>query len=748
MTTWLTERTEWLTFAVGFVAFALMTAPGVTWMDSGELAAAAYELGGAHPPGHPVHTLLGKLASLVPLGEIAWRINMLSALTMALALAGVVALMRALVRDAHPAFLAAAGLLLASPVVQLNATRTEVYAPTVALLVWSAVALVRALRSNGDTIDGRGLLLCAFGSGLAAACHPLIAVSATAPMAALALYVLRARLLRLAPAALGLGCLGLCAYLYLPIRANAATPPLFMWKNPTDLSALWELLTAPEYRGNFAAPGLGDRLVKLSFLAADGNGAGLFWGGLAGLLFAALTGLRAAGLVLLCGACALVGAAAQSYFNPDMPGYVLIALMLFAVGLAPLHGALVRVIRDSLREPWAEPWAATWRPRSGIVAGVVLIPVIGFGLLTPTVHIEDPGFRRGDDPMRFVMDTVERIPPGPGVFLGNHDHSLFTAQYERLVAGNRPDIAIANAYMVRDRWFLAHIKRMLPALYVPYIDDGARGSLAARLIAGNVQRGLPAAGDQPAFGQLKLDYSRPLGRGYQYFLTRVTDASLPPAERPAAYVGGIGARVSGRMAVDRARMELFRGRLVEAAVALGGDRDKARATLAELPGEPDRTPLLRFVPYMSKRFIYEPWETDLALDELQWLAGLSNGHSGDGLPGEELASDERRVHARWRTLLTDVSALDPARDDVRTAMRLGSLLIQRGRAHDLQRAEVFFRFATDAGGSDPEPWLRLGQVYQGQGRPEQARAAWTQALKRAPGSARLQRLIDSVSPGM
>lgn len=49
--------------------------------DCGELIAASYRLGIAHPTGYPLYCLLGRLfSSLLPLGEVAWRYNVLSAL--------------------------------------------------------------------------------------------------------------------------------------------------------------------------------------------------------------------------------------------------------------------------------------------------------------------------------------------------------------------------------------------------------------------------------------------------------------------------------------------------------------------------------------------------------------------------------------------------------------------------------------------------------------------------------------------
>jgi tetratricopeptide (TPR) repeat protein len=60
--------------------FYYCMAPGVTLGDSGELATAAFTLGVPHPPGYPLWTLLGFLWShlIVPWGDPAWRINLMS----------------------------------------------------------------------------------------------------------------------------------------------------------------------------------------------------------------------------------------------------------------------------------------------------------------------------------------------------------------------------------------------------------------------------------------------------------------------------------------------------------------------------------------------------------------------------------------------------------------------------------------------------------------------------------------------
>ncbi len=85
------SRTESLcagaVFVVAILLFTVTLAPTVTLVDSGELILAARGLGVAHPPGVPLWVMLAHLASLVPLGNVAARINFSSSLFAALACA-------------------------------------------------------------------------------------------------------------------------------------------------------------------------------------------------------------------------------------------------------------------------------------------------------------------------------------------------------------------------------------------------------------------------------------------------------------------------------------------------------------------------------------------------------------------------------------------------------------------------------------------------------------------------------------
>ena len=87
-----------LVAVVAFVAAWLAIMPGVAFWDTGELQAVGPLMGTAHPTGFPTYVLLGWLASVLlqPFGEPAFRMNIFSAICLAVAAGVTVDLVRAL----------------------------------------------------------------------------------------------------------------------------------------------------------------------------------------------------------------------------------------------------------------------------------------------------------------------------------------------------------------------------------------------------------------------------------------------------------------------------------------------------------------------------------------------------------------------------------------------------------------------------------------------------------------------------
>ncbi|KKQ89288.1 MAG: hypothetical protein UT12_C0017G0009 [Candidatus Curtissbacteria bacterium GW2011_GWC2_38_9] len=73
-----------LLFAFTLIVYILTLSRSVYFGDSGELIAAAYTLGIAHPPGYPLYTMLAHLFTYLPFGTLAFRVNLFSAVTSSL----------------------------------------------------------------------------------------------------------------------------------------------------------------------------------------------------------------------------------------------------------------------------------------------------------------------------------------------------------------------------------------------------------------------------------------------------------------------------------------------------------------------------------------------------------------------------------------------------------------------------------------------------------------------------------------
>ena len=70
-----------LVTALTFALYLYTLAPNVTLEDSGEYITAAVTLGVTHPPGYPTWTTLTHLlVTLLPIGNVAWRVNLFSAI--------------------------------------------------------------------------------------------------------------------------------------------------------------------------------------------------------------------------------------------------------------------------------------------------------------------------------------------------------------------------------------------------------------------------------------------------------------------------------------------------------------------------------------------------------------------------------------------------------------------------------------------------------------------------------------------
>jgi len=130
--------------AAGVVSLAVYVrtlAPGLLPGDSGEFQVLSYLLGNTHPTGYQIYLLLGKAFTWLPVRDVAYRVNLLSAFMAALTVAGVYLAGRMLCGHSGPALVGALALAV-SPTFWSQAVIAEVYTPGAAFLVAVLVCLL------------------------------------------------------------------------------------------------------------------------------------------------------------------------------------------------------------------------------------------------------------------------------------------------------------------------------------------------------------------------------------------------------------------------------------------------------------------------------------------------------------------------------------------------------------------------------------------------------------------------------
>ncbi len=270
-------------FFVTMLGLYLYTSPpGVAMEDDGLFVMGSYFYGLVHPPGYPLHTLLGKLFTLLPFGSAAFRVHALSALFGALTCVVLWLVVRCLVPGRIPAYSAALALGL-SNVFWSQSIIAEVYTLNTFfffLLAWLV------LRANAVPLRRlhSSLLLIALVYGLSLSNHwPLIILSTPTLLLLMSKQRLGIAARRILVLLLAVA-IGLTPYLLLVLRSWMDPPISFL--GPIDSwQEFWFTVSRRGYAGvdQSVSSGILDKLEFGRFLFRElgcqftwaGGGAGV-----------------------------------------------------------------------------------------------------------------------------------------------------------------------------------------------------------------------------------------------------------------------------------------------------------------------------------------------------------------------------------------------------------------------------------------------------------------------------------------
>ena len=474
-----------LLFLLFLALYVRTAAPSVLSGDSAEFQIAAPLLGVPHPTTYPLYVLLGKLATLIiPFGDLAWRVTLVSSVCAALAVALFFGIALRLTASVPAALIGALALGLA-PGLWNAATMAEVYALLMALLV-ALLYLIAADEGRRTKDEGQipipysaspltrhpSLItyLAAFVGGLGFAHHGLFVIAGAPILAAYLLWSLirrdrehrfavlrsssfvgvakQAVLLALCFAA------GLLPWLF-PLAQYARYGPFngqdyglpqhYFWGAPESWAQALDLLTGGSMRrGIFRVPTLEAVLAALRLVGRRllfefgpvGVLLGLLgsivllrhvrsaWLGAAWIFFATLVYLL------------LLGPAVQ-----DAPVFTLPMLLPWALWIAAGSAALIEWAdqrlgtKDEGRRTKDEgQYSSLVTRHSSLIVALLIAATLAWG--STRLHVSSKRqlwlFRR------FGEATLEQLPPGAAVI--THWEQGMTLQYLIHVEGRRPDV--------------------------------------------------------------------------------------------------------------------------------------------------------------------------------------------------------------------------------------------------------------------------------------------------------------------
>lgn len=477
-------------FFICWLVYLHTLTPTVGLHDSGDMIVSAYLLGISHPPGYPLYCLLGKLwITILPLGNIAYRMNLASALCASLACMMVYFITlkvargeeRGVSEEGNNRTSRISSLIPAAVVALMLAFATTFWEQAVIAekytlnALFATVLIFILLKWHEAVIEYQNskfkiqnpkfyLYLFAFTLGLSFTHHLQTIFLVPASIFFIIVVCWQNRKyssLILHPSSLAkMICffvLPLFLYLYLPVRAS--THPLHNWGDPSTFTRLIAHLTAEEYRGRYFTSTdilgrLGEHLTTLFSLQ---------WApfiliiGLIGAIFFLLKKRLIFIFLFLIFAADSFYSIHYTILNIEdyyIPSYVILSIFL-GYGIGEISKLSFKFIPALLHTPYL----------------LVL-------LLIPFFLFKHHYFQQDKSKYYFAYDygvnIINYLEPNSIIFLKG-DAVFFPYWYLQYVEKKREDlISIFTPYLDKD-WHVEEIKRKYPKLSFKEIKSSING---------------------------------------------------------------------------------------------------------------------------------------------------------------------------------------------------------------------------------------------------------------------------------
>lgn len=446
------------------------SAPSVTFIDAGELAAVACTLGIAHPTGYPLFTLLGWFFSKLPIAsEEIVRLNIMAAFFCSVGVFVFYHLSHLLLEQAFGrssvlkfrkkemfplalrAASAGAALLLAfSETYWSQAVGIEVYSLHVLLVCVSVFAFFKAViveKEYEENGDGRNVWWYVFALALGLSFTNHMTTILLAP-GCLYLYFATQGFTAASWKRIGgmavLFAIGFSVYLYLPVRA--AQSPVLNWGNPETLEKFLWHWTGKQYRvWIFSSTEAAGRQLKyfLESLPAEFAYVGIVAAILGVWLMWKAHKRFAITLLLLFLGCVFYSI---NYDIHDIDSYFLLAYIAVAVLAAAGLMALYRRVCESM---------------SGRAA---LVVTMALSFAPCVMH-----FNSKDQSENYLVEDYTKnmfasLKQNALVFSFQWDYWVSASYYYQHVKRYRTDVAVVDKELLRRSWYFKQLEQSYPWL--------------------------------------------------------------------------------------------------------------------------------------------------------------------------------------------------------------------------------------------------------------------------------------------
>lgn len=434
--------------SISLLVYILTLAPSVTSEDSGELITAAYYFGIPHPPGYPLWTILcGVFIKVVPIGSIAWRANLFSAICSSAAV-GIfyLCLTNFGIRRA-----VAVGVSLSvgfGSVLWSQSVITEVYSLHTLIFVSLMYVIFKWYKSNNK----HWLILGSVLVGLGMCNHQTIGLSAVGIL----IWAVIVKPNLLVDIKLTIMCLlffvvSLLPYSYLYVRARA-NPPI-NWGNPSTTDSLLKHMNRGQYKRttvkNDVVPAwtfnVYTRQIKtiVKYCIKEYT---LYLAliSLIGFIFLMINHRQLALLVLLMTIVPIVlyiklqgiGSSRQGIWSAKVffiPQFIILTIPL-AFGLQYLMLLLLRLLTKIFDHQYY------------ILRERISNILISFIFIVPLIHnYQDNNYRNYWVAYDHANNILQSMLPN-ALIIPSGDHNTFPLIYMTMVEGLRPDVTIADKY--------------------------------------------------------------------------------------------------------------------------------------------------------------------------------------------------------------------------------------------------------------------------------------------------------------